>query len=154
VRSLVACGVPGGGIGAEGAYLVAWRRSESGRHLAEAGYDVVLAPAEHVYFDMAQSDDFWDPGASWAGTVPLAATYAFDPGEDWPKALRSRLMGVQSCLWSENLGDRSLFDHLVFPRLSALAETAWTPREKKSWTRFLAVHPLMPVSGIGGNGAR
>lgn len=139
----------GGGVAAADAYLVAWRRSESGRALAEAGYDVVLAPAEHAYFDMAQRDDFWEPGASWAGTVPLAATYGFEPGGDWPDALRPRLVGVQSCLWSENLGERALFDHLVYPRLSALAETAWTPAAKKSWPRFLATHPLMPTARLG-----
>ena len=120
----------GGGVDADGSYLVAWRKSASGLALAEAGYDVVLAPAEHAYFDMAQSDEFWEPGASWAGTVPLAASYAFDPGGDWPEAMRARLIGVQSCLWSENLHDKTLFDHLVFPRLSAIAETAWTPRER------------------------
>jgi hexosaminidase len=140
----------GGGVDADGSYLVAWRKSASGLALAEAGYDVVLAPAEHAYFDMAQSDEFWEPGASWAGNVPLAASYAFDPGGDWPEAMRERLIGVQSCLWSENLHDKTLFDHLVFPRLSAIAETAWTPRERKSWPRFIATHPLMPKSGIGG----
>ena len=139
----------GGGIASDGAYLTAWRRSASGRALAEAGYDVVLAPAEHVYLDIAQRDVFEEPGASWAGTVPLAATYAFDPGGDWPEDLQPRLIGVQSCLWSENLGDRRLFDHLVHPRLSALAETAWTPPARKSWERFIATHPLMPVTGLG-----
>jgi hexosaminidase len=139
----------GGGVDADGSYLVAWRKSASGLALAEAGYDVVLAPAEHAYFDMAQSDEFWEPGASWAGTVSLAASYAFDPGGDWPEAVRSKLIGVQSCLWSENLHDKRLFDHLVFPRLSAIAETAWTPRGEKSWSRFIATHALMPVTGIG-----
>ena len=46
----------GGGVEATDSYLVAWRKSASGLALAEAGYDVVLAPAEHAYFDMAQSD--------------------------------------------------------------------------------------------------
>jgi len=63
--------------------------------------------------------------------------------------VRSRLVGVQSCLWSENLSDRALFDHLVFPRLSAIAETGWTPRGKKSLPRFLATHALMPKTGMG-----
>ena len=138
----------GGGVEATDSYLVAWRKSASGLALAEAGYDVVLAPAEHAYFDMAQSDAFWEPGASWAGTVPLSASYDFDPGGDWPEAERSRLLGVQSCLWSENLCDRALFDHLVFPRLSAIAETGWTPRERKSLPRFLATHALMPATGM------
>ena len=47
---------------------------------------MVLAPAEHAYFDMAQSDTFWEPGASWAGTV--SPPYDFDPGGDWPEAVR------------------------------------------------------------------
>jgi hexosaminidase len=117
--------------------------------LAEAGYDVVLAPAEHAYFDMAQSDEFWEPGMSWAGTVPLAASYGFDPGGDWPEAIKGRLIGIQCCLWSENLCDRALFDHLLNPRLSAIAETGWTPRAGKRLDRFLAIHPLMPATGIG-----
>jgi hexosaminidase len=32
----------------------------------------------------------------------------------------------------------------VFPRLSAIAETGWTVKEKKSWERFKAMAGLMP----------
>ena len=46
----------GGGIDPAGSYLVAWRKSASGLALAEQGYAVVLAPAQHYYLDMAQSD--------------------------------------------------------------------------------------------------
>ena len=139
----------GGGVEAQNSYLVAWRKSASGLALAEAGYDVVLAPAEHAYFDMAQSDAFWEPGASWAGTVPLTHPTNSIPAATGRRRCASRLIGVQSCLWSENLCDRALFDHLVFPRLSAIAETGWTPRGKKSLPRFLATHPLMPATGMG-----
>ncbi|WP_196258068.1 beta-N-acetylhexosaminidase [Pelagibacterium limicola] len=142
-------GALGGGIEADGAYLVAWKKSESGRQLAEWGYDVVLAPAEHTYFDMAQSADWWEPGASWAGVVTLEACYGFDPAGDWPEAARGRLWGVQSCLWSENLCDRKLFDHLVYPRLSAVAETAWSPPARKNYSRFMAIQTLMPRAGLG-----
>ena len=134
----------GGGVAATDCYLVAWKAAASGRALAEQGYDVVLAPAEHCYLDMAQSEDWWAPGASWAGTVPLAACYGFDPALDWPAPLTARLKGVQCCLWSETVTDRARFDHLVHPRLSALAETAWTPRAGKDFNRFLAIQPLMP----------
>ena len=41
--------------------------------------------------------------------------------------------------------DRGVFDRLVFPRLSALAETGWTRPEHKSWERFKALAGLMPV---------
>lgn len=41
--------------------------------------------------------------------------------------------------------DRAVFDRLVFPRLSAIAETGWTKKERKSWDRFKASAGLMPV---------
>ena len=138
----------GGGVDPTESYLVAWRKSASGLALAEAGYDVVLAPAEHAYFDMAQSDEWWEPGASWAGTVTLEDCYAFDPAHDWPDDVQHKLLGVQSCLWSENLSNRALFDHLVYPRLSALAETAWTPRAGKNFARFMAIQTLMPRANL------
>ncbi|WMT89604.1 beta-N-acetylhexosaminidase [Pelagibacterium sp. H642] len=139
----------GGGVDPNRSYLVAWKKSESGRDLALTGYDVVLAPAEHAYFDMAQSDEWWEPGASWAGTVSVETCYTFDPAHDWPAEVQDKLIGVQSCLWSENLADRKLFDHLVYPRLSAIAETGWSPREKKDFARFMAIQTLMPKAGLG-----
>jgi hexosaminidase len=63
----------GGGIDARDSYLVAWQKSASGIALAEQGYDVVLAPAEVYYLNMAQSDDWWDPGASWGRHRPAGA---------------------------------------------------------------------------------
>jgi hexosaminidase len=112
--------------------------------LAEKGHDIVLAPQEHYYLDMAQSDDWWEPGASWAGHVTPEACYAYDPGADWPQATISRLLGVQACLWSENLHDRRLIDHMAFPRLAAVAESAWTTARNKDFLRFSAIEPLMP----------
>ena len=41
--------------------------------------------------------------------------------------------------------DRAIFDRLVFPRLSAIAETGWTPHAAKSWKRFSALVGLMPI---------
>lgn len=138
----------GGGIDSANTYVVAWQKSEIGLDLASKGYQVVLAPAEFCYFDMAQSEDWWEPGATWAGHVSVETCYGFDPAEDWPEDLRSQCLGIQSCLWSENLAHKPLFDHMMFPRLSALAETAWTPRARKNFARFSALHPLMPVTGM------
>jgi hexosaminidase len=134
----------GGGIDARDSYLVAWQKSASGRTLAEQGYDVVQAFAEAYYLNMAQSDDWWDPGASWAGTLPLDRCYAYDPAGGWPKDLQARLLGVQACLWSERIGERQLFDRIAFPRLSAIAESAWAPSDRKDIRRFRAMLALMP----------
>ncbi len=49
-----------------------------------------------------------------------------------PTPRRSTCAGVQCCIWSEPMTDRGVFDRLVFPRLSALAETGWTRPERKN----------------------
>ena len=41
--------------------------------------------------------------------------------------------------------DRAIFDRLVFPRLSAIAETGWTEDSARSWGRFSALAGLMPI---------
>src|SRR5262249_8041748 len=132
----------GDGLDAADCYLVAWRTS--GIALAQQGYDVVLAPGDACYLDMAQSDAWWEPGMDWAGTVATERCYGYDPGAGWPAALAPRLIGVQACLWSEHLHDRRLFDYLAVPRLSAIAESAWTEPAAKDVLRFMALHGLMP----------
>jgi hexosaminidase len=133
----------GGGIDPRESYLVAWRGSVNGAGLAAQGYDVVLAPGEVYYLDMVQSEDWWEPGMDWAGTVSPERCYNYDPGGDWPDELKPHLLGVQACLWGEHLHDRRLVDALAFPRLSAVAESAWTRSSAKDFARFSALSGLV-----------
>jgi len=134
----------GGGIDQDACYLVAWRDAAAGRRLAGAGYDVVLAPGQAYYLDMATAEDWHEPGASWAGWSSPAQTYAFAPAADWSPAERSRLRGVQACIWGEPMRERAVFDRLVFPRLSAVAEAGWTAQAARDFARFAAAAGLMP----------
>ena len=139
----------GGGIDAAQSCLFAWTKPESGLDLAKAGYDVVLMPGRHYYLDIAQSSDWWEPGAAWAGTAPLDLTYNYDPGGDWPSDAGPRLRGIEAALWGEPLGrEAGLIEYLLLPRLSAVAEAAWTPAERKNFTRFLAMQDLIPRSAF------
>ncbi|GMB79877.1 beta-N-acetylhexosaminidase [Shinella zoogloeoides] len=126
-------------------YLCGWRDTEIAASLAEDGYSIVVCPGQAYYLDMANGPDWDEPGASWAGWSAPEATYAFDPVAGWSEAQKARLLGVQACIWSEPMGDRAVFDRLVFPRLSAIAETGWTDARHKSWDRFRAAAGLMPV---------
>ena len=140
----------GGGLEPGDCYLVGWRQAASGLALAKQGYNVVLSPSEAYYLDMAQTDDWWDPGMDWAGSVSPERCYAFDPAVDWPAQLRTRLWGVQACLWSENLHDRKIFARLITPRLAAVAETAWTASANKNFGRFSALYALVPRCPFSG----
>ena len=126
-------------------YLCGWRDMEVSAALAGEGYSMVVCPGQAYYLDMANSPDWDEPGASWAGWSAPEMTYQFDPVAGWNDAQKQNLRGVQACIWSEPMKDRAVFDRLVFPRLSAVAETGWTQPERKSWTRFAAAAGLMPV---------
>jgi hexosaminidase len=41
---------------------------------------------------------------------------------------------------------------MIFPRMPAMAETAWTPLHRKDYRRFAAIEPLLFSSGekVGG----
>ncbi|TCU20050.1 beta-N-acetylhexosaminidase [Rhizobium sullae] len=134
----------GGGVAAKDTLLMAWENPQVGIDLAREGYDVVMTPGQAYYLDMVQAEAFQEPGASWAGTVPPAHTYAYEAEGAFPEELTDKMKGVQACIWSEHFLSRGYFNRLVFPRLPAIAEAAWTPKARKDWDRFAAIVPLSP----------
>jgi len=132
----------GGGIDKAGSYLVGWKDTAISQKLAAEGYDVVVAPAQAYYMDMANGEDFAEAGAAWAGWSSPEKTYAFEPSAGWSESERRHLIGIQGCIWNEPMTDRAVFDRLVFPRLSAIAETAWSTN--RDFARFTALVGLMP----------
>ena len=120
-------------------------RAENGGILAGRGYEIVVCPGQVYYLDMAMRPDWDEPGASWAGHSDPEKLYTFDPIDGWTDAQKEKLRGIQACIWSESMTDRAIFDRLVFPRLSALAETGWTKPSAKSWERFKALVGTMPL---------
>jgi hexosaminidase len=134
----------GGGVNATETLLMAWQSPEVGIELAREGYEVVMTPGQAYYLDMVQAEAWQEPGASWAGTVPPAHTYDYEAEGEFPEELKHRLKGVQACIWSEHFLSRGYFNRLVFPRLPAIAEAAWTPKSGKNWLRFAAIVDLCP----------
>ncbi|MCF2870669.1 beta-N-acetylhexosaminidase [Octadecabacter sp. G9-8] len=111
-----------GGIG-NNATLFSWTGQGPGLDAARAGYDVVMTPAQHVYLDMAHTDDPNDWGASWAAFVDLPDTIAWDPVPD--PALVGRIIGVQGAFWSEFTTQDSELWPMIMPRMLGVAMMAW-----------------------------
>ncbi len=132
----------GGGIDMGNSYLVGWKDTAISQKLAAEGYDVVVAPAQAYYLDMANGKEFPEAGAAWAGWSSPETTYAFEPSAGWSEAEKAHLLGIQGCIWNEPMTERAVFDRLVFPRLSAIAETAWST--SRDFARFTALVGLMP----------
>ena len=118
---------------------------EASAALAGEGYDIVVCPGQVYYLDMANGPDWSEPGAAWAGWSDPEKLYRFDPVEGWTEAQKRHLLGVQTCIWSEPMTDRAVFDRLVFPRISALAETGWTRRKRNPGSASRRCAGLMPV---------
>ncbi|MBB4292722.1 hexosaminidase [Rhizobium leguminosarum] len=135
----------GGGVEPGGTLLMAWEKPAVGIELAEEGYEVVMTPGQAYYLDMAQAEAWSEPGASWAGFSPPEHTYAYEAEGELPEVLRQKMRGIQACIWTENFLSRAYFNRLVFPRLSAVAEAAWTPSARKDWDRFAAIVRMWPV---------
>jgi len=135
----------GGGVEPTDTLLMAWQKPELGVELTKEGYEVVMCPGQAYYLDMVQADDWLEPGLSWGGTVPPETTYEYEATGNLPPDLAGRIKGVQGCIWSENLTSRERFNHMVFPRLSAIAEAGWSDPYAKDWQRFSALSKLMPT---------
>ncbi|MFD2648375.1 beta-N-acetylhexosaminidase [Devosia albogilva] len=135
----------GDAVDKDKSFVIGWRNVEINAALAERGYDIVVSPGQRYYLDMANGVSWAEPGAGWAGWSGPQETYEFDPRAGFSENGLKHLIGIQSCIWSESMTDRAIFDRLVFPRLSAIAESAWTQPERKSWDRFKSLVGLMPI---------
>ncbi len=135
----------GDAVDKDKSFVIGWRNVEINAALAERGYDIVGSPGQRYYLDMANGVSWAEPGAGWAGWSGPQETYEFDPRAGFSENGLKHLIGIQSCIWSESMTDRAIFDRLVFPRLSAVAESAWTQPDRKSWDRFRSLVGLMPI---------
>ncbi|WHO74112.1 beta-N-acetylhexosaminidase [Rhizobium sp. BT03] len=135
----------GGGVDRDGTLLMAWEKPAVGIELAQQGYDVVMTPGQAYYLDMAQAEAWDEPGAAWAGHSAPEHSYAYEAEGELPQALQQKMRGIQACIWTENFLSRAYFNRLVFPRLPAVAEAAWTPLERKDWDRFAAIVRMWPM---------
>jgi len=119
------------------ATVMSWRGVKGGIAAARAGHDVVMASNTHTYLDHYQSEDRESEPLAISGFLPLEKAYDFDPvpAELTPEEAK-RVLGSQGQLWAEYMETPEHVQYMAFPRLTALAECFWTPRERKSWDAF------------------
>ena len=111
--------------------LFAWQNLESGYKLARKGFKVVLCPAEHIYFDMAQSQTYSDRGVNWAAIVSLEDTVDWQIIPSDEPELESNIEGIQGHLWSETITQDSHMQAMLCPRILGLSESAWSLEKNK-----------------------
>jgi hexosaminidase len=125
-----------GGLPAN-ASVMSWRGTDGALAAAKMGHDVVLAPAGSLYLDGLQSGRDDEPQGR-LGQLPIKRVYEFEPvAPQLDAAQAAHVMGLEGTLFTEYLTSRPLVEHALFPRIAALAEVAWSPKDARRWDAFL-----------------
>lgn len=104
---------------------------------AEEGHRFIMTPARIMYLIRYQGPQWFEP-LTYFGNNTLKDVYDYEPVQkDWKPEYASLLMGVQGSMWTEFCNKPEDVDYLLFPRLAAVAEVAWTQPDKKDWALFL-----------------
>lgn len=123
------------------ATVMSWRGIEGGIAAATQGHDVVMAPWDKLYLDYLQTGSpNEEPGRPTQVTLETVYTYEPVPAE-LDDAQSRHVLGVQANVWTEHMRTWPRVQHAIFPRIAALAESAWSPRARRDYPDFLARLP-------------
>ncbi|MES2458317.1 MAG: family 20 glycosylhydrolase [Bacteroidota bacterium] len=112
--------------------VMSWRGMSYGIEAAKKKHEVVMSPTTFAYLDYMQADAITEPKVY--ASLRLSKSYEFDPlpaGVD-PKYVK----GGQANLWTEQVYNIRQAEYMTWPRGMAIAESVWSPAEKKHWPSF------------------
>jgi hexosaminidase len=109
--------------------------------MAEAGYPVVLATANHLYFDFAYCRHHEERGLEWGGFTDEFRSF------DWEPLQHPNIIGLNAQLWAECLRSFAQVEWQLFPKMYGLSERAWNTRSALSLADYtgLVYETLLPV---------
>lgn len=123
-----------GGL-APNAVVMSWTGEQGGIHAAKEKHQVVMTPGGWCYFDHMQSKN--EDSVTIGGYTTVEKVYSYEP---IPKQLTEEegkfIMGAQGNVWTEYMAYPSKIEYMIFPRMSALSEVLWSPKEKRNWNDF------------------
>lgn len=147
------------------ATVMYWRdRSEAGlghgslgedpaRLAARSGNDVIMTPNQMFYLDHYQAYPPGEPPGI-GGYTPIDQVYGYDPvPADFTPAMADRVIGAQANVWTEYMKTSDHVEYMVFPRLLAVSEVVWSPRESRDFASFTRRLPaqLALLTALGVN---
>ena len=130
-----------------GAICYAWLNSESKpMQLAEAGYQVVIATASHLYFDFAYCNHHEEKGLSWGGYTDEYRSF------DWQPAQHPNIIGMNAQLWGEVIRSFAQVEWQIYPKIYGLAERAWNNRSRLTLSEYnhLVYEEFLPQLAASG----
>jgi hexosaminidase len=114
--------------------VMSWRGMKQGTEAAKKGHEVVMSPTTFAYLDYMQGDPIMEPRIY--ASLRLSKAYQFDP---LPEGVEKKyIKGGQANLWTEQVYNMRHAQYMTWPRGWAIAESLWSPKEKKNWKNFFS----------------
>ena len=125
------------------ATVMSWNGTGPGIKAARQGNPVIMTPKWYCYFDYSQTSDpeRYEPLGN-TRYVSVRQAYRLDPYDQLRLPERERIMGVQCNLWTEYVADMKRVQHMVLPRMAALAEVGWA-YDRKDYDDFVRRIPAL-----------
>lgn len=126
-----------GGL-APNAAVMSWRGEDGAIAAAQQGHDAVMTPGGYCYFDYYQGYPYNEPLAI-GGYVPLSKVYSFEPVPSKLTAEQSKhILGAQANVWTEYIYSEDHVEYMMMPRMLALSEVVWSPKEQRNYNNFIS----------------
>lgn len=103
-----------------------WRGSEQAAEAMRKGHRAIISTTGYTYLDYGLA------------VTPFSKVYSFEPlPPGLPRGLEGMMLGSEANMWAEYATPDNT-DGKLFPRILALSEVLWTPKEKKNYDEFRA----------------
>ncbi len=128
-----------GGL-APNATVMSWRGTKGGIEAAKQHHNVMMTPGHSCYFDHYQVKDkeakAKEPLAI-GGNTTVADVYAYEPTpEELTEAESKYILGAQGNVWTEYMKTTDYVEYMILPRMTALSEVVWSPKQSRNWEDF------------------
>ncbi|MBY0244083.1 MAG: family 20 glycosylhydrolase [Sphingobacteriaceae bacterium] len=126
-----------GGL-APNAAVMSWRGEAGGISAAKQKHSVIMTPEDYVYFDHNQGYSPLEP-LSVGRLTTLDEVYHYNPTPTHDLSLEEQqyVKGVQANIWTEYITSAPKLSYMLYPRMFALSEIAWTKQENKNYNHFM-----------------
>ncbi len=103
-------------------YWRSWVKNDP-QKAAENGNRIILTPWTLFYLSSNNKAD-----------TLTRALYRYNPDSVYSPKIVKKVIGMQGCVWTEEIPSEAMFEYHVFPRLEALSEVEWGTN--KNWNSF------------------
>ena len=136
--------------------IMSWQGTEGGIAAAKAGNKVIMTPNKFCYLSRIQSTDraneplYGVRHPDRPHHLSLDMAYNFNPYERLTVEEQQNIMGLQACVWTEQIKEFSHLQYMYLPRLSAIAESAWSLPNKNFERYVKSVEELLKLYDVCG----